>query len=314
MNYFDLHCDTPFELYKHLSKLDSNDHYISLDKASVFDRYAQFSAYCSVRKLDDETCFRDYLKCVDYFEREVERLSDRVMICDDYDDLLIAESLGRVAVFQTVEAARITAGEINRLNVLFDHHCRFITPVWGDTSCIGGAHNTEVGLTEFGKQLIKRCFEIGITPDISHSSERTVDDIVLLSDEYKKPFIASHSNSFAVYSHSRNLRDRHFLKIVEVKGLVGISLCDIHLKDTTNSAATLDDVIKHIEHYMELGGQDVLAFGFDLDGCDPPKEIRSVADVPMIMNRLLQLNYSEELVEKISYDNARQYIKRSLRK
>jgi membrane dipeptidase len=186
--------------------------------------------------------------------------------------------------------------------------------VWGGESCIGGAHNTSLGLTHFGKSAARRAFELGIVPDVSHSSESTVDDLIEISTELGKPLIATHSNSYEVYSHSRNLRDRHFKEIVSTGGIVGISLCDIHIQPAEYGHPNIDSIVRHIEHYLEIGGENTICMGCDFDGCDLPDGFESVSDTVKLFDRLSQLGYSNELIEKISYKNAREFIKRNFSK
>ncbi len=313
MNYFDLHCDTPYVLSRNKTQFDKNSHHVSLERTeAAFGHYAQFAAYCSPSRTDDEKCYEGYLRNIEYFFPEVERLSDRAMLCESFANLEKAENEGKAAIFPMVEDARIIAGKLERLDVIYENHCRFLTLVWGGTSCIGGAHDTNEGLTEFGKAAARRCFELGIVPDISHSSEQTVDDLIEIADELKKPFIASHSNSYDIYSHSRNLRDRHFKKLCELGGIVGVSLCNIHIQPKEMGKPDVEGVIRHIEHYLELGGENNVSFGCDFDGCGLPEGFETISDMHKVFDRLSQLGYRDELIAKLSYNNAREFIKRNL--
>ena len=108
-----------------------------------------------------------------------------------------------------------------------------MTLLWGGETCIGGSHDTSTGLTEFGKQVVKRCFELGIVPDISHASINTAKSVADIADELGKPFIATHSNSRVVYDHERNLTPELFSRLVLSGGVVGISFCPKHICDET---------------------------------------------------------------------------------
>ena len=179
-----------------------------------------------------------------------------------------------------------------------------MTLLWGGETCIGGSHDTSTGLTEFGKQVVKRCFELGIVPDISHASEQSVDDVIEIAYQYQKPFIATHSNSYSAYAHSRNLRDRHLSELMKLGGTVGVSMCTSHLRDCAQKQADIDDVIHHIERYMELDAQDYLCFGCDFDGTDLPNGIAHVGDLEKVAEALSAHGYSDQLIDKIFYTNA----------
>ncbi len=300
-------------MYKKSQPLDDNDFHISLKKAEKYEKYAQLMAICASPKLDNEENYTFYHKATDNFMREIDRLEDKVMLCADIDDLDSAMSCNKRGIFLAVEDARILHNDIRRLHVLHSRKTRFLTLLWGGETCIGGSHDTSSALTEFGKKVVSECFNIGIIPDISHASEKSADEVVQLAYENKKPFIASHSNSYKVYSHSRNLRDRHLKAICELSGLVGISMCRIHLCDKSKETPTVDTVIRHIDYYLSQGAEDVLSFGCDLDGTDLPDGIKNISDLDKIANSLAKNGCKDELINKIYYDNAYNFIKRNLK-
>ena len=167
-----------------------------------------------------------------------------------------------------------------------------------------------MGLSAFGRLVAQRCFELGIIPDISHASEQTAEDMINIAIETGKPLIASHSNAFSVYSHSRNLRDKHFKAIRDMGGLVGFSLCRSHLADS--DSVGIDDLMKHIEHYLSLGGENTLSLGCDLDGTDLPDGFCDIRDVMKIADCMAQNNYSDELINKVFWKNAKIFIENNI--
>lgn len=307
LRLFDLHCDTPTELYGHCASLDKNSQHVSLEKASAFSRYVQIMAIWSPWKMPDNVAFANFHKVADYLMNEFERLEDKISFIRTGEGLDKAASKQYTALL-AVEDARILAGVPERLRVLYARGVRFLTAVWGGESCIGGAHNTNVGLTDFGKRVIRDCFEMGITPDLSHASVKTAAEILEIASEYGKPVIATHSDSYSVCPHSRNLRDSQFEAIKKSGGIVGICLCPEHLRSEPEKAS-LEDIIKHIEHYLSLGGENNLAMGSDLDGTDLPRGFTSVADLSKIADGLARLNYTDALIDKIFFANAERFIK-----
>jgi len=299
-------------MYDENQPLDKNNFHVSLEKVEKFEKYAQLMAICAPSALDDENSFSLYHHATDNFMRELDRLQDKIMLCSDGEELDQAIKNGKKAVFLTVEDARILHNDINRLAVLYWRKTRFLTLLWGGESCIGGSHNTNIGLTNFGKQVTKECFNIGIIPDISHASEKSADDVVEIALSANKPFIASHSNAYSVYDHSRNLRDRHIKTICELSGLIGISLCRSHLCNKKEETPTVNTVIKHIDYYLSKGAENSLAFGCDFDGTDLPDGISSISDIDKIANKLAQNGYSEKLINKIYFENAYNFIKKNL--
>ena len=313
LSLFDTHCDTAYELYHRKAHLDSNEGcHISLEKTSCYERYAQYYAIWSNRRLDDETCWQEFLKISDNFKAELARIPEQAIQVTSSSELDSAVKDGKHAAILAVEDARLTAGKIERLDELKARGVKYLTLLWGGDTCIGGSHNTENGLTDFGKELVRGCFERGLIPDVSHASEKSVDDLLPIAYEYRKPFIATHSNSHTVYGHTRNLRDRHFAAIKELGGIVGVSLCPPHLTDTSLHPATAEDVFTHVDYYLSLGGEDIVGFGADWDGTDLPEGFRHVGDLTQVAEVMARHNYSEELIQKLFWKNFYQFAMKNL--
>lgn len=304
MKYFDLHCDTALKAYKTKSDFKENQLHIALDRVSPdkpegFEKYNQVLAVFSEHSLGEEETYAQLFRVVEYLETKKP--------FPEFFDYILG-----------VEGGKLLAGDIARLDRLYELGVRILTLVWGDECCIGGAHNTSKGLTDFGKEVLERCFEIGIIPDVSHSSDAMFYEVYEMSVRLGKPFIASHSNSRAVCCHSRNLTDDMFVKLLECGGIVGISLCPPHLRE--GGGADVNDVIMHIKHYLELGSErsarraeEVLCFGCDFDGTELPNGIHGVESISFIVEAMKSAGISEEIIEKIMYKNADAFFKRNLK-
>ncbi len=313
LSLFDTHCDTAYELYHRGVHLDHNDVcHISLDHASTYEHYAQYYAIWSNKRLNDEDCYRDFLKISDYFADELARLSDRVAVIRSSADLEKAIAAQRHAAILAVEDARLLAGKMERLDELHARGVRYLTLLWGGDTCIGGSHDTQNGLTDFGKEVVRGCFCRGIVPDVSHASEQSVDDLLPIAYEYGKPFIATHSNAYSLWGHSRNLRDRHFAAIKELGGVVGVSLCPSHLKDLSTGPATAETVFSHVEYYLSLGGEDMVGFGADWDGTNLPEGFSNISHLSAVAEIMAAHNYSDQLIKKLFWENMYHFAMKNL--
>ncbi len=312
LSLFDTHCDTASELFERREHLYANTCHIGLDKAAAYKDYTQFFAIWSNRRHDDQTCFTDFLQISDYFAAEIAANANSIALAKNAAERRSAEAAGRRVAILAVEDARLLAGDLSRLEILYERGVRYLTLLWGGETCIGGSHNTESGLTDFGKQVVRRCFELGIIPDISHASKQSVDDLIPIAQEYGKPFIATHSNAYSLYPHSRNLRDRHLKELLALGGIVGVSLCPSHLRDTASGPATVKDVVDHIDRYLALGAENALGLGCDLDGTDLPSGFSSVSDLPLIADEMAARGYSDRLIRKIFYQNYQTFFDRVL--
>ncbi len=312
ISLFDTHCDTAYELYHRGEELCENSCHISLSHADSYEKYVQLFAIWSDRRCDDQHCWENFHKIADNFDRLIENESTSISCIRTGTEMDWALSQSKKVAVMAVEDARLLAGNIDRLRTLYNRGVRCMTLLWGGETCIGGSHNTESGLTDFGKQVTRGCFELGIIPDISHASEQSVDDVIEIANEYQKPFIATHSNSYSAYAHSRNLRDRHLAELMRLGGIVGVSMCPSHLRDCSLQNASIDDIVRHIDRYMELGAQDHLCFGCDFDGTDLPVGISHVDDLYRVADKLVTHGYCNELVENIFWKNAYAFFQNQL--
>ena len=312
LSLIDTHCDTALDLYARGLSLKENDLHISLDKAEKYEHYAQFFAIWADRRKTDDECFEEFLAASDNFKKEVEYNSDRIALVRSFDEMKEAFTQNKRAAFLAVEDARILGGEIDRLKILRDRGVKYLTLMWGGKTCIGSSHDEDGGLTDFGRTVVKKCFEYGILPDVSHSNVQVTNEVAAMAIEANKPFIASHSNSYSLYPHTRNLSKKHIDAIIKLGGIVGVSLCPPHLCDVRSlKKCTVENVFAHIDSYMSLGAKDVLGLGCDLDGTGLPDGFDSIRDLYKIADLCLSHGYSEETVEKIFYKNYYSFIERN---
>lgn len=310
MKLFDLHCDTATRLLGENQGLYDNNLHISLKRSEYLSQYAQVMAVWTSHKLTDEEGYARFFDVLENLKKEININQARVELVYFSSQLISCTKNGRTPLILAVEDARILANDISRLELLYSNGVRLMTLNWVGETCIGGAHDTSVGLSDFGASVVKKCFDIGIVPDVSHSSFKGTQMVLDLAKERQKPIVASHSDSYSVNPHTRNLRDEDFIEISKLGGLVGINLCPLHLSSAPSPK--LVDALTHIEHYLSLGGENTVAMGGDLDGTHLPCGFEGIQDAYKIVEELQKLNYSDDLIDKITYKNAFEFFKRSI--
>lgn len=312
-NLIDTHCDTAHELYKRGEALGKSTCHISIEKARKFKKYAQFFAIWSDKRRSDDEAFSDFIQIRDNFRREINEHSNDISFVTSFSEMERAFSQNKIAAFLAVEDARLLGGKLDRLNVLYNSGVKYLTLTWGGSTCIGGSHNVEGGLTEFGREVVCECFRIGIIPDISHANYTTSAEVIDIAYKFGKPVIASHSNSYSLYPHTRNLADEHAMAIVQLGGIIGVSLCPSHLTDTKKIACDVKNVVDHILNYVSIGAENNIGLGCDLDGTDLPYGFSSISDLTLIADELQKRNASDSLINKIFYENYYNFIKNNLK-
>ena len=295
---FDAHCDTLLALeFAKLpaGSLGKNKMHVDLERLGGYAPAAQFFAIFGMEQMmgGDSVFERLYSR----FISEVNVNSERMQFCKCAADAEKAAEANKLAAFLSVEGAFIL-DEGERLEEAYEKGVRMLTLTWNNANGISGTNteDTELGLTQKGKELVRRCQSMGVIVDLSHISERGFWDTVEIAE---KPVIASHSNAAAVHKHSRNLSDEQLRALRDVGGVTGLNLYAQFL-----GGDSMDDCLRHIEHILDVGGESVLALGGDLDGCDRlPAGITGVDGWANIYSALADRGYSKTLLDDIFYNN-----------
>lgn len=295
---FDLHCDTFSEIYKASLKLTNSKTQISTDKLTPYSPYIQVAAIWSDCRLSDDQCYFQCLKNIEYIK------SLDPYICTN------ASRLRPLSFILGIEDARLLSNDLSRLDKLYDMGVRVLTLNWQGISVIGGGWDTDLPLTDFGIEVVKRACELGIIIDISHSSIKAQMQIIAIAKEIRFSPIASHSCSFTVNPHKRNINDEVFSELIALSGIVGINLVAEHL---SSAKCALFTVIEHIEHFLVLGGENFICLGCDFDGTDNlPIGINSIYDLKALYNAIYK-EFGGCIANKIFFYNAYDYFLKHLK-
>ena len=286
---FDLHCDTLLEAYNLGSSLEHNILHISLEKSSVFSPYFQVTSIWSDNNLTDDEAFFKTTKVINHYK------SNGIVF------LTNVKAQANGGFILGIEDARLLNNSINRLEQLHKLGTRILTLNWKNTSCVGGGFNTDEGLTDFGIDIVKKCAKLGIIVDLSHSSSKVFNDVINLAARLGFSPIASHSNSFSVCNHKRNLTDEQLRSLISLNSVVGISLVNEHVN---LNGATKYDLIQHASHILSLGGENLLCLGCDFDGCtNLVQGIYGIEDLEALFSFFTQ-EFGYKIAKKIFFENA----------
>lgn len=299
MNYFDLHCDTITECFKAHRELAKNNLALDLERTAAYKSWAQVFAVWTPDENRGETAYSIFHDVAEFFHEQVQKNSSSTVFCRTREDVKKAAAAGKRAALLSIEGSGSLAGKLEHLYDAKKLGVSLITLTWNGHCEAGdgcGVPNAR-GLTPFGFDLIREMEKLNIIIDVSHLSEKGFWDVAHRSG---KPFVASHSDSKSVCPHRRNLTDDQFREIIERKGLVGINLCG---KFLARSSPKAEDVLRHVDHFLHLGGESVLSVGSDLDGCVMAGGIHSV-DGMEILYRLLEKEFGREISDRIFWENA----------
>lgn len=308
MKYFDLHCDTITECLEKGENLSENNLHWSFGKAAGFSPCAQVFALWINDGFRGPAAVKRFDALYAEFTKQMETNSDRISFCKCGGDIKKAVESGRIAAILSIEGGAALGGNMDNLERAYEKGVRVMTLTWngrcelGDGARVKYAH----GLTPFGKETVARMQRLGMVADVSHLSKRAFWDVAEISS---RPFIASHSDSKSVCSNARNLDDRQFKEISGRGGIVGLNFCRIFLR--RNGKAYISDILKHIDHFLSIGGENTLALGGDLDGCSLPLDMSDLSQVKSLYAETVK-RYTAKTADAIFFGNAYRFFSSSI--
>lgn len=307
MRYFDLHCDTMTECFVHDKHMEENDLHVDCRRAERFETYVQCYAVWMPDQIRGPQAFQRFCQVADRFSQEIGRNQESMVQLSESDDL--AAHKRKHGAILTIENAAALGGKLENIEELARRNVKLCSLTWNGENELGRGVRApgSYGITEFGREAVRELEKHGIIVDVSHASPELFFDVAEIA---KRPFVATHSNAQKICKNARNLTDEQFAVIRDRGGLVGLNLYRGFLHDNPERAS-LEDVFRHAEHFLSLGGADVLAFGADWDGGAKQDFVASgIETIPELYEIFLRHNYSETLLDKIFYKNAADFFKK----
>ena len=309
MRIVDMHCDTILRCFSEDQPLRKNDGHIDVEKLKRGGSLAQFFAlYIPFEgKTKGEVHYGRYelfQEMYKLYRKELEENSGDLAPAFSLKDIEENRSKGKISAILTVEDGALIEGDMERLYELHDKGVRLLTLLWNYESCIGYPNSSDPeahgkGLKPFGIEVVGEMERLGMIVDVSHLSEGGFWDVAKYG---RKPFVASHSCARALCGHERNLTDEQLRCVAEKGGVVGVNFYSEFLRDGCPHAST-EDILWHIDHMLNIMGEEHVALGSDFDGIDCTLDL---ADFGMMgdLVKALESRYSPALVEKILSKNA----------
>ena len=291
---FDGHCDTPIELWLQNQPLLENTLAVSLARAQRLGGWAQFFAFCTAwvkAKLPRPEIFS---RALDNFHAQLCENEDKITLCRTVSEAETAMQAGKCAAFLAIEGAEAVREDEGLLEHAYESGVRMISLVWNLPNSLAAPCGSDEGLTETGRRFFKRAQALGMLVDVSHLSEKGFWDMIELAE---KPVLASHSNSFSVCPHPRNLTDDQLKALAAKGGVAQVCMYGGFLRK--NGEATIKDAIEHLNHMVNVMGIEHVGIGTDFDGDGGITGCASASELINFTRRLLLERYSEENIRLI---------------
>lgn len=260
-----------------------------------------FAAYIEPIYKPDRSLKRT-LQIFDAFFTELAANEDQMMLVQSSADIAKAQAAGKIAAVMAIEGGEALEGDLGVLRVLHRLGLRAVGLTWNERNNIAdgvGDCRSGGGLSEFGASLIAEMNRLGILVDVSHLSDPGFWDVISLS---KQPIIASHSNARAVCNHRRNLTDDQIKALAKNGGVMGMNFCAAFVRE--DGQPSLDDLLNHIDHIVQLVGPEHVGLGSDFDGISAaPEGLSDASKMPLITEGLVKRGYSDQQIRLILGEN-----------
>jgi len=174
-------------------------------------------------------------------------------------DILRAKAEHKIGLIYGFQNAAMLGNDAARVEIFAGLGVRVIQLTYngpnalGDGSMVAGNR----GLTPFGHDVVERLNASRVMVDLSHSGRHICLDAARAS---KQPISINHTGCRALVDVPRNKTDEELRLVASKGGFVGIYFMPFLSK---SSHATADDVVAHIEHAVNVCGEDAVGIGTD---------------------------------------------------
>jgi membrane dipeptidase len=325
LRVFDLHCDTldllalrdrePYAGFglalgdPGFTDLASNRCAVSLERTEDYAWCQCFAVW-----VPDGYGRRDaqalYAQARDYFYQQVSLHADRVTHVRDARDIDAVLASGKTAALLTVENAALLHRDVRAVHALAEDGVKMVALTWNGRNAIGSGNDTIEGLSTFGREAVRALEDERIVVDAAHLNLPGFADLV---DVARRPFAVSHANSRSVCNVPRNLTDSQFCAVRDLGGIVGVSYCPrlvVERDPSSGPEPSFAELAAHVEHFLDLGGENTVALGSDWDGARTPSWLAS-CDAAGELHRRFAEHLGPRLAEKLFFTNARDFFVRN---
>ncbi len=205
----------------------------------------------------DMDSFENVMRVLACFRRHIDAHPDSFVLARRVDDIRAAQASGRLAIAFDLEGSEPLMGDVNLVSLYYDLGVRQMLLAYNkDNRASGGCMEGSIGLTEFGRAVVREMNRVGMVVDASHMGYRATLELFEISE---KPVIFSHSNPKGVKEHARNISDEQIRFCAQSGGVIGINGIGDFLGGSTDAAM----LVRHIEYVMDLVGPQHVGIGLD---------------------------------------------------
>lgn len=164
-----------------------------------------------------------------------------------------------------------------------------------DNDLGGSLHGqSDRGLTEFGRQVVREVAGRGMVLDLAHSSPQVARDVLAITDI---PLVVSHTGIHGHCPVKRNFPDDLMQAIAATGGVIGIGYWD----EVACGKITPAGIAGMIVAAVDLLGEDHVALGSDYDGS--VETAFDSSELPALTSALIDAGLNEAQIRKVMGEN-----------
>jgi microsomal dipeptidase-like Zn-dependent dipeptidase len=211
---------------------------------------------------------------------------------------------GQVAGLLGIEGAHALDGDLANLDRFFDAGIRMLSPShFFDTDIGGSAHGVaKGGLTDKGRELVRRMETKRMLVDVAHASPQTFDDVIGMAT---RPVVVSHAGVKGTCDNRRNLSDAQLRAVARTGGVVGIGVWDTAVCGNDAGA-----IARAMRHAAAVAGVEHVGLGSDFDGAVAAPF--DVTGLPELTAALLDAGFSDADVARLMGGNVARLLRETL--
>lgn len=200
--------------------------------------------------------FENVMQVLARFRNHIASHHDKYVPALTVHDILKAKETDRLAIAFDLEGSDPLLGNLNLISFYYDLGVRQMLLAYNkDNRASGGCMEGNIGLTDFGKNVIREMNRVGMVVDVTHMGYRATMEAFEVTS---KPVIFSHSNPKALREHARNITDDQIKACAQTGGVIGINGIGDFLGGTSSEL-----IVENIEYLMSLAGPEHVGIGLD---------------------------------------------------
>lgn len=194
--------------------------------------------------------------------RLVETNPERLLLVESAADIERAHAEGKTGVILSLQSAWVLGMDRTLVTILHKLGMRILQLTYMERNNLGSGcfEPVDLGLTSFGKQVVREMNRVGMVVDLSHGGYKTTMDAIAASQD---PCVFTHANMAALTDHPRNLKDDQIRACAERGGVIGLTPYAAYNEPSPGVRPTIEDYLNHLEYAIDVAGIDHVGIGTD---------------------------------------------------